>query len=400
MNEDNLFESKNKAITRKTIIKKITFTLIIFAVFLLGRRIPLYGINYNQLSTIDMGVKPTLLALGMTPWMTTMIIWKVFSLGKNPDDIISSDASQYFRQNILMLFLSIIQAIGTLTQLGTTKYVGHETMFFFEINVMFLIVGAFFSEWLSNLIARYGLGGNSLLIVITILGNYVQEINLDIHMVYNHSKPMLVLFLIILMIMFSIITLVYFAEYKIHFIQILASKELKKYSYIPLKIIPALGMPFMYSISLLTFLQYALFFGGRYNHNLKILNVAEKTNINTTQGLMILLVIIFIISIAFSFFNIDVVQTTDKMKKSGDFIENVIPGNNTQKYLSKRILILGFIGALFNVLITVIPFMISRYFPITNINIFGIVGGTYLILLTVLIQSYEQVLTIRNKYNY
>ena len=400
MNDDNLFDSKNKTITRKTIIKKIVFTLIIFAVFLLGRRIPLYGINYSQLDTINMGVKPTLLTLGMTPWMTTMIIWKVFSLGKNPDDIISSDASQYLKQNILMLFLSIIQAIGTLTQLTTTKYVSHETMFFFEINVIFLIVGAFFSEWLSNLIARYGLGGNSLLIVITILGNYVQEINLDIHTIYDHSKVMLLLFIIILIIMFSLITLVYFAEYKINFIQILASKELKKYSYIPLKVIPALGMPFMYSISLLTFLQYALFFGGKYNHNLKLLQIAENTNINTTQGLMILLVIVFVISIAFSFFNIDVVQTTDKMKKSGDFIENVIPGYDTQKYLSKRILFLGFIGALFNVLIMIIPFIISLYFPITNINIFGIIGGTYLILLTVLIQAYEQVLTIAKKYNY
>jgi len=189
MNDNNLFEKKNKAITKKTIRNKILYTLIIFAVFLLGRRIPLYGVNYDQLGTIDMGVKPTLLALGMTPWMTTMIIWKIFSLGKNPDDVISSDVSQYFKQNMLMLFLSIIQAIGILTQLGTTKYVGHETMFFFEINVMFLIVGAFLSEWLSNLIARYGLGGNSLLIVITILGNYVQEINLDMHMIYNHSKP-------------------------------------------------------------------------------------------------------------------------------------------------------------------------------------------------------------------
>ncbi|EJF34357.1 hypothetical protein JC2156_16500 [Weissella koreensis KCTC 3621] len=133
---------------------------------------------------------------------------------------------------------------------------------------------------------------------------------------------------------------------------------------------------------------------------MKLLQIAENTNINTTQGLMILLVIVFVISIAFSFFNIDVVQTTDKMKKSGDFIENVIPGYDTQKYLSKRILFLGFIGALFNVLIMIIPFIISLYFPITNINIFGIIGGTYLILLTVLIQAYEQVLTIAKKYNY
>ena len=61
------------------------------------------------------------------------------------------------------------------------------------------------------------------------------------------------------------------------------------------------------------------------------------------------MIILFIFSIAFAFVNMSGEQISDRMKKSGEYIYGVYPGDETSRFINRLVFRFSLIGAVFNV---------------------------------------------------
>ena len=72
---------------------------------------------------------------------------------------------------------------------------------------------------------------------------------------------------------------------------------------------------------------------------------------------------IFLFSIAFAFVNLSGDQISDRMKKSGEYIYNIYPGEDTSRYLGKIIFRFAIIGSIYIVFMAGFPMLIVLYDP-------------------------------------
>lgn len=389
--------ARNKG-SMRSILKKTLVTLIVLIVFFMGRLIPLYGISIDENYSLFAMQSRSFLSLGMTPWMTAMILWRIFTLGKDQEYQLITENNIYRVKMLLMLVIATIQSLGLLTQLQLMDKSLYEYADFIILNTIILITGAFFSQWLSNVIYLDGLGGNSVLVAATILGNYIPELKIDFLSSLGHSIEISIIFIIVLIVLLFIINFIFFSEYRMYYRQILSIEEVKSESYIPIKIIPAMGMPFMYALSLFTFVKAFLLFLFRFNKFSFLKKVGENLSLSNFTGVILLSLLIFIISIGFAFFNIDTANLSKRMEENGDYFNKINPGRDSYKFINSKVLFFGIFGALFNVIITVIPLILGNLIGVHQITVFGILGGTILIILSIFTQIFQQITVLYRKY--
>lgn len=389
--------ARNKE-SMRSILKKTLVTLIVLIVFFMGRLIPLYGISIDENYSLFAMQSRSFLSLGMTPWMTAMILWRIFTLGKDQEYQLITENNIYRVKMLLMLVIATIQSLGLLTQLQLMDKSLYEYADFIILNTIILITGAFFSQWLSNVIYLDGLGGNSVLVAATILGNYIPELKIDFLSSLGHSIEISIIFILVLIVLLFIINFIFFSEYRMYYRQILSIEEVKSESYIPIKIIPAMGMPFMYALSLFTFVKAFLLFLFRFNEFSFLKKVGENLSLSNFTGVILLSLLIFIISIGFAFFNIDTANLSKRMEENGDYFNKINPGRDSYKFINSKVLFFGIFGALFNVIITVIPLILGNLIGVHQITVFGILGGTILIILSIFTQIFQQITVLYRKY--
>ena len=61
-------------------------------------------------------------------------------------------------------------------------------------------------------------------------------------------------------------------------------------------------------------------------------------------------IILFLFSIAFAFINISGEEISDRMKKTGEYIYGVYPGEETRRFINRLVFQFSLIGAFFNVI--------------------------------------------------
>jgi preprotein translocase subunit SecY len=106
-------------------------------------------------------------------------------------------------------------------------------------------------------------------------------------------------------------------------------------------------------------------------------------------------VLIFFFSYFYSIITFDVHDVSDNIKRYGGFIPGIRPGAPTERYLTRILNKMTFMGAMFLVIIAVIPYLLSG---ILGINIW--IGGTSALIAVGVsldvIQQMEQHMIMRN----
>ncbi|MCC9694729.1 accessory Sec system protein translocase subunit SecY2, partial [Streptococcus agalactiae] len=151
------------------------FSLII--IFLLGRYVPIPGVlisaykgqdnNFTTLySTVTGGnlSQVGVFSLGIGPMMTTMILLRLFTIGKYSSGV--SQKVQQFRQNVVMLVIATIQGLAIAISF---QYHNGFSLTKLLLATMILVTGAYIISWIGNLNAEYGFGGMTILVVVGML---------------------------------------------------------------------------------------------------------------------------------------------------------------------------------------------------------------------------------------
>ena len=297
----------------------------------------------------------SLFSVGLSPWMSSMILWQMLSFSKKLNLTSGAIEIQNRRQMYLTLFIALIQALAISINLPIQSNV--PKMLVVVLNTFLLVAGAFFLVWLSDINATVGIGGTMIILLIGMVLNIPQDL---IETFRTVPIPLFILIgLIIMGLVFTyIVALLYRARYRIAVHKIGLHNRFKRYSYFEILLNPAGGMPFMYVMSFLSLPTYIfLLLQTLFPQTTVFSELSAQYGVGKPLWIYSYIAMIFLFSIAFAFVNMSGDQLSDRMKKSGEYIYGVYPGEETSRFINRLILRFSIIGGTFNVLMAGTPML-------------------------------------------
>ncbi|GAA3612621.1 accessory Sec system protein translocase subunit SecY2 [Secundilactobacillus similis DSM 23365 = JCM 2765] len=343
---------------------------------------------------------PTLFSLGIAPYMTSKILWSVFTMVNPEGTQHLTERTSNVIQRCLTLAFALAQALQMALMIQkTVKPVTIISQFDSLLILVFtLTAGAMLVVWLADVNTGRGIGGAVLLIVPTVVQNLPNMLengpNSNDHFIFTPKSTATLIASVIVFLIVAIF--IYQAELRI---EVERTSIINSYgkSYIPVRLLPGGAMPFMFSISLFVLPTYLRHEGiGSYAVTNFIIN--QLFSYHTYYGIAMYSLVVCILGYGFGFVNFQPSETARHLKESGDYIYNVIPGRETEKYLTHKLLIMIFAGNCFLVAVTAIPLIIGLYVPGYG-NLAFFFSGLF-ILVTILDNLFDQIRALYFKGQY
>ena len=379
-----------KKISQSIITKRVLWTLFFLFIYCLGNQLVLPFVDLKNanifggaigslaFSSAMMGGNlrsMSLFSVGLSPWMSAMILWQMFSFSKKMGLKNLPIEIQDRRRMYLALGIAIVQSLAVSLNLPIVSGVNASLAIF--MNTILLIAGTFFLVWLSDLNSLFGIGGSIVILMASMMANLPYQIMDSIEKLGIGWDVLLPLILFSLIFLY-VSGIVQRARYRISINKINIHNRFKQYSYLDIMLNPAGGMPFMYAMSLVSIPQ-DVFMLIQFMHpeNKWASEAIKALTVGRPLWLVIYLVMLFVLGLAFAFVNVSGEQISERMRKSGEYIYGVYPGQETSDYINHLVLRFGFIGALYMIFMAGTPMLIILVNP--DYLQLSMIPGTFLI---------------------
>lgn len=317
----------------------------------------------------------SLFSVGLSPWMSAMILWQMFSFSKKMGLKNLPVEIQERRRMYLTLAIALVQSLAVSLNLPIVSGVNGGLAVF--MNTILLISGTFFLVWLSDLNSLFGIGGSIVILMASMMANLPYQIMDSIEKLGIGWDVLLPLILFSLIFLY-VSGIVQRARYRIPINKINIHNRFKQYSYLDIMLNPAGGMPFMYAMSLVSIPQYVFMLIQFMHPENKWASEATKSlTVGQPLWLVVYLIMLFVLGLAFAFVNVSGEQISERMRKSGEYIYGVYPGQETSDYINHLVLRFGFIGALYMLFMAGTPMLIILVNP--DYLQLSMIPGTFLI---------------------
>lgn len=419
---------------------KILFTLTMLVVFLIGKFIPVPGINgeiavsffrhatgggQNLFQMVDIfsgGAfsQMTVIALGVVPYISASIIMQlVVALWPALQREVKENSEQGKRKinkmtRFLTVILSFLQSAmfakyaiqmnyarpGIVTgELLDIQMFGIPWLFYL-IFIVTMTTGTVFLMWIGEQITERGIGnGMSLIITVGILsqlptamGMILQQLNLDSQEPgqMNFSTVLVLLGVFVLVTIATIMVIQGHRRIPLQYARrVVGRKEVQGgTSYIPLKINYAGVIPVIFASSLLMFPAILGTFVGTGNW---LGEVAGWLSPGSTLHLILFITLIIFFTYFWTATQFRPDQIASDMKKNGAFIPGIRQGKPTQEYLEATMNKVTLIGAVFLALIAILPNIVGRFLGVPQTISYFFGGTALLILVGVVLDTMKQV---------
>ncbi|MGX4593910.1 accessory Sec system protein translocase subunit SecY2 [Leuconostoc sp. JNUCC 76] len=402
--------------------KKISWTALIIFIFLIGRNILIPGVNVKQLvnffnnqyllQTVSGATggdlsRMSLFALGLGPWMSALILWRVLALIRGFDFKKIPSERAFLYKIILAIVIGFIQSIAIVNNVEISKKIsvfGHTEFGSILTISLIMVIGAVFLIWLSTMNEILGIGGPTILILASMIINWPE--NISMYFIENfrsgiNNTAVIKTLVIAIGILFLVLLTVSFqrAQRKIPIRKIMINNDFYHKSYLPIQINPAGGMPLMYSMTLLVLPQYILQALNYWMPNNDIvMYLIMNTTVTHPIGVTLYIIILFVLSIGFAFININPDQISEDLQQSGDYIDNVKPGEETRSYLTKIVFRLSSVGAIYMIAVAGCPLYFGGIDQ--QYTQYALTAGSVVILVSLIVNINDQITALLTKNNY
>ncbi|VRF03846.1 preprotein translocase subunit SecY [Streptococcus pneumoniae] len=343
-------------------VKKGLASLFLLFIYVLGSRMTLPFVDLNTKdflggSTAYLAFSAALtggnlrslsiFSVGLSPWMSAMILWQMFSVSKRLGLTSTSIEIQDRRKMYLTLMIAVIQSLAVSLRLPVQS--SYSAILVVLMNTLLLIAGTFFLVWLSDLNASMGIGGSIVILLSSIVLNIPQDVLETFQTV--HIPTGIVVLLVFMTIIFSyLLALMYRARYLVPVSKIGLHNRFKRYSYLEIMLNPAGGMPYMYVMSFLSVSTYLfILLGFIFPNHSGLMILSKEFMIGKPLWVYVYISVLFLFSIIFAFVTMNGEEIADRMKKSGEYIYGIYPGADTSRFINRLVLRFSVIGGLFNV---------------------------------------------------
>lgn len=304
---------------------------------------------------------PTLFSLGMGPYMTALIIWTTISM-IDTESIgnLSTKRIGYIQRSLTLLF-AILQSCALVLKFRSSmidqKAIGGSIVLLFLVAVLLLTAGGLFVAWLADINIDKGIGGQSLFIVPGLLMN-IPAMLISGQTESVHLSQNFIIGLVMVTLVFIYLTLfLYNAEYRINIERTGIDSRFNN-SYIPIRLLPAGAMPFMFAVTVFSMPQLLLLnekWGDTGFSNF----ITTYFSFNNVRGIFTYGLILYVLGYGFSFINVRPYDIAKNLKETGDYILNVAPGKQTERYILKRLSTVALLGNSYLVIVSMIPLLIG-----------------------------------------
>ena len=399
-------------IKRSEVGNRFFWTILFVFIYVLGSKISLpfvdlsKALNVNE--TIARGLELTsasmggtlrglsVFSTGLSPWMSSMILWKMFSVSKRFNLEKMSTEIIERRKMYLALALAIIQALAISIYLPLQTNL--DPLLVICLNTMIMVAGTFFLVWLSDLNAALGLG-NSFVIIMAGMILYLPE---DIMGILSKINIPLIWYIsglgFVLVFVYTAVLMEY-ARYRIPVNKLGIHNNLQSYTFLDLKLNPAGGMPFMYAMTLVSIPQYILLLVLYLDPNASwAVQLSKKIVLGEPLWILLYILMICFLSFAFAFINVNGEEVADKMMKNSEYIDSVYPGPETRKYINGVVLRLTAFGTFYLFLFTALPFLILLWDK--ELLRLAMIPGTFLMFIGMISNIREEIRALQVNQRY
>lgn len=372
---------------------KIFFTLAILFVFRIGAHIPAPGVNADVLdfeglaalgflNTFGGGALEnfSIFATGIMPYITASIIVQLLRMDVVPKFAEWSKEGDQGRKKLAQVtrygtvLIAFVQALGLSFGFNNIMpgLVPNPTFTTYMMIALTLTAGTAFLLWLGEQITAQGVGnGISLLIFAGIAagipGGVTQLYTIYIYDAGDQLFMNLMIVLLILLAIVAVVVGVIFVQQAIRKVPVQYAKKLGaggqpkggQSSHIPLKVNSAGVIPVIFAMSLFIFPPtIANFFGAESAFGQWVVQAFDYTNI---IGMTVYVLLIIGFTYFYTFVQMNPEQMAENLKKQNGFIPGIRPGKTTEKYITRTLYRLTFVGALFLASVSILPMLLTRF---------------------------------------
>ncbi len=370
--------------------KRITFTLLMLAVYRLGAFIPTPGVNshifeqfFNSMGGSLFGLlsmfsggslrRFTVFALGIMPYITASIILQLLTVVSPTLEKLSKEGdlgrrkiTEYTRW--MTVGLSAFQAFGIAVALerqtsNGIALVSDPGPVFILTTVLTLTAGAIFIMWIGEQITARGIGnGMSLLIfagIVVGLPRGIADLYTKVFVTHVWSPLALVVVLAFMIAIVAFIVLVERGERRVpiqYAKRIVGRRMVGGVStHLPLKVNSGGVMPIIFAVSLLTFPQTI----GLFWKNGVIAHAVTAFLSLFAYGEPLYTLSYVLLIIFFAHFYLSIIynpdDVADNVRKQGGFIPGIRPGKRTADYLDDVLTKITWVGGVYLAIVALIP---------------------------------------------
>ena len=333
------------------------------AAYLVGRELPLYGVDLaaydafrDKSADLIMQTiggdryKTSLLALGISPFMFSTLFVQMIVAFKSADSKSHTSPKKITRATlILMVIWASVQAYFT-TQSTIYIYDGGVQLIIAKvISSVEMVTGAFVILWLATRNGKYGVGGQTILIYVNILDSVVNTVK---SVEFEELRAIGILSVVALLI-----TIIFEnTEYRIPMQRISIHSIFSDKNYIPIKLNPIGMMPVMFSSAFFQLPVYVFSgLGTIFPDNRDLQWINDNMDTNHPLGIGIYIIVLYVITIVFSFIFISPKNLAESLQKAGDSITGLKAGRKTRVYIRNRLLVIAIFSATFLSMFIALP---------------------------------------------
>lgn len=412
----------------KEVLNRILFTLAIFFVFRIGSAITVPGVNYDgeifsdttsAFSLLNMmggGALQnfSLLALGVSPYITSSIIIQLLSMDVLPALTQMTKEGETGRKRLnvvtrlLSVVLAVVQAYGIIVALSNSDGLSLDdsTPWGYTKVIIFMTAGSMMLNWLGDQITDKGIGnGISMLIFAGIISALPAQI-MDAFTSFLGDKvsagdaPLIlegtVQIVLYFLAFLAIVVFVTFIEKSVRKLPVSHSNtsqntELssQQSSFLPIKVNASSVMPVIFASSIMVapsiIISLFMTTDSSVPHWAQIVmdvfNYQALTPLTDDFSFPFGTIIYAILIILFSYFyaqlQINPERIAENFQTSGTYITGIKPGMETERYVSRVLNRITFMGSMALCLIALLPVILSLTGAVpTSLSL----GGTGLII--------------------
>lgn len=386
--------------------RRITYTLLLLAVYRIGVFIPTPGINGEALSAFFAGTRGTLLglfnlfaggalenfsvfALGIMPYISASIILQLLTVVIPQLEKLSKEGeagrkkiNQYARYGTVIL--SVIQGLGISVGLERMTGPAGEMVVlnpgweFRLMTVITLAAGTAFIMWLGEQITERGIGNGISLIIFAGIVARMPSASINTLRLAKTGEMGSFVIVVLLILMAAVVGVIVFCERGQRRIQVQYAKRVvgrRMYggqsTHLPLKINTSGVIPPIFASSIIMFPATIASF----------LNISWMKGVASALApghlIYVLLYVGFIIFFCYFYTAVifNPIDVAENMRKYGGFIPGVRPGKNTAEFIDKVLSRITLGGALYVSAVCILP-----TFLITKFHVPFYFGGTALLI--------------------
>lgn len=355
--------------SKESVLKyKLAYSGIILFVYLIGKNIPLYALDFSAYREAYFNVEELLLqsisgdafrssvfALGIFPSMISGFIVQIFMAIRGL--FTKSGISPGKSRRMTVAVTLGIASFQAFTQVREIKFMAsaQELPLVQAIAAAEMVTGAVLIMWMSDRNSRFGVSGRMVFITVNILERITG-------ILFRQTLDRLAVPLMISAVMMFIMLIMENTEKRIPVQRISIHNIYADKNYMAIKLNPAGIMPMMFAaaVFMLPKLIVSLLISF-YPHHQGILWWQENLSLTKPFGILIYIVCEYLLTILFAMLMLNPKDISERFLKSGDSIVDLHAGRDTRRYLRGVVWRLSLIGATVMGGCIVTPMLLQAY---------------------------------------